>query len=223
MWRFTWRRRPKLDPLCEDIDLSRLAPFVEAERYLLVYPVAVGVHYGLVVVFEAASGERVHVMHSPGLDHGGGMENFVEWVATAVRVRDPRAVALLTSWPTDKDRAPVDDHLMRHVMGPNPSGVASPSTTVLMSSDGSVVDNVLTRDRPCPYSGSSFWPRLSPQEWTQILGTPVTRLSMAEWTAAADLVDPDRATRDAAEREAAGAVAVLEAFLDDVTGETPVS
>src|SRR5690606_6547484 len=97
MWPFRRRQR---DPLLDNQDLEASAPFHEAERYLLVYPVAVGLNYVMVVVYEADTGERVHVAHSPGGGlRGGGMYNFVEWIATGVRRRDPHAAALLTSWP----------------------------------------------------------------------------------------------------------------------------
>lgn len=47
----------------------------------------------------------MHIAHSPGITPAGaGMENSVEWIATGVRRRDERAVALLTGWPTDRDR-----------------------------------------------------------------------------------------------------------------------
>lgn len=213
MWPF---RRRSRDLLLTDVDLAQFAPFAEAERYLLVYPTAVALNYVLVVVYEAAGGKRVHVAHSPGISPAGaGMENFIEWIATGVHRRDPRAIALLTSWPTDRDGPYTDDELMRSHFAPCKGGVASPSRTVLMGEDGEV-QNVLTRDQECLYQQPSFGPRLPAGEWSRILGTEVRRFSIAEWEAAANEVDPDRSIRDAADRESEHRFAVEQAFLKEM-------
>lgn len=213
MWPFKRSSRNR-DLLLEEVDLSVFAPFAEAERYILVFPVGVGQNYVLVVVYEAGTGERVHVAHSPGYQRGGGMENFVEWVATGVRRRDPRAIALLTSWPTDATAARFDE-LVRSSFAPREGGRASPGTTVLVGEQGEV-QNVLTRDHECWYADPSFYPRLPRREWSRILGTEVLRFSTTEWEEAADAVDPDRAIRDQADRETDDQFAVHDAFLKEM-------
>lgn len=216
MWPFTRRGRAGCarDLLTEDVDLAEFAPFAEAERYLLVFPVGVGLNYVLVVVYQARSGERVHAAHAPGdLRRGGGMENFIEWIATDVRRRDPQAIALLTSWAADRSRG--SDELMRSHFAASATGRDSTSRTVLVDQHGRV-ENVLSRDQECLYAAPSFFPRLSPAEWSEILGVPVRRFTASEWEAAADDVDPDRRIRDAADQESADRHAVHLAFLREM-------
>lgn len=212
MWPFN-RRRDR-DPLLEDADLAMFAPYVEAERYLLVYPTAVGLNYVLVVVYQSGTGERVHVAHSPGFGvEGGGMENFVEWIATGVRVRDPAAIALLTSWPPDQHRVN-NDELMRHHFDAHRAGKDSPGQTILMNTEGEV-QNVLRHEQKCLYTNPSFGPRRSCHQWSDILGVEVQQFTKSEWQAAADDVDPDRSIRDAAEQESRHRFAIFDAFLKE--------
>lgn len=212
-------RRRKRDLLLEDVDLARFAPDDEVERYLLVYPTAVVLNYVLVVVYESRGGQRVYVAHSPGITPAGaGMENFVEWIATGVRLRDDRAVALLTGWPTalnPHSLHPAPDELMRSHFAPCPGRAAATGTTVLLSREGGV-ENVLDREHACRYASPSFFPRLSAAEWSRILGAEVRKFSTDEWAEAADAIDPDRRIRDAAERESAHRSAVFHAHLKDM-------
>lgn len=216
MWPFkrSTRNRQR-DLLLEDVDLETFAPFTEVDRYLLVFPVAVGFHYVMMLVYEADTGERVHVAHSPGFHRGGGMVNFIEWIATGVRRRDSRAIALLASWPTDVDELLDDDALTRSHFTANPTGVASPSTTVLVGETGGV-ENVLTREQECLYAEPSFFPRRSAAEWSRILGTTVVRFSTTEWEAAADEIDSDRSIRDETEHESDQRMAVQTAFFKEM-------
>lgn len=214
MWPFhRGARRRRRDLLLDELDLAGFAPFTEAERYLLVFPVAVGFGYVLVVVYQAGGGQRVHVAHSPGLQRGSGMWNFVEWIATGVRRRDPHAVALLTSWPPDTGAG--HDLLTRCVFAPRAGGRASPGTTVLLDQAGEV-ENVLTRDQDCLYADPSFSPKLTAQQWSSILGCPVRQFSTAEWQTAADAVDPEREIRDHADRESEQRWAVAKAFYREM-------
>jgi len=181
-----------------DLDLTRLGPFREVDRYLLGFEVGVGLHYGLGVVYENKSPrrDRVHVFHSPGLDRGGGMLNFVEGIATQIRRRDDRAIALLTAWPTDFDSGASPERLIRHVMAPNDGSVRGGLFTV-------DEDDGFTNLVPASvqlYAASSFAPRPRTDELEAELGTPVVRFSSAEWEVAADQVDPDRSIRDEIDR-----------------------
>lgn len=213
MWPFKRSRRRQRDLLLEDVDLSAFAPFAEAERYLLVFPVGVGFNYVLLLVYEASTGERVHVAHSPGFQTGGGMENFIEWIATGVRRRDPRAVALLTSWPPDINDG--IDELMRSHFAVRKGGMASPGTTYLVD-ENAEVQNVFTRNQVCLYTSPSFGPRLSAGEWSRILGTEVRRFTTAEWEAVADEIDPGRSLRDMADEASTERFADLEAHMKEM-------
>lgn len=213
MWPFRRRQR---DLLLDNQDLEPLGPFSEAERYLLVYPVAVGLNYVMVVVYESTSGERVHVAHSPGSGlRGGGLYNFVEWIGTGIRRRDPRAVALLTSWPPDEERPPLVNEVVRIHFRERTQGAAPVGRTVLVDNEGDVA-NVLTREQECFYQAPVFGPRTSADEWSRILDVTVPRFTTTEWEAAAEEIDPDRSIRDAAERESDHQHRAYKAFLDDM-------
>ncbi|MET9265302.1 hypothetical protein [Amycolatopsis sp. NPDC004079] len=212
-------RRRERDLLLEDVDLAQFAPYAEAERYLLVYPTAAALNYVLVVVYESGGGQRVHVAHSPGITpSGAGMENFVEWIATGVRLRDDRAIALLTGWPTDRDHYsshPDPDELMRSHFAPCRRKKAATGKTVLLNSAGEV-ENVLVREQECLYESPSFFPRLPAAEWSRILGTEVRKFSRDEWKAAADQIDPDRSIRDHTDAESARRHAMVDAHLKEM-------
>ena len=145
MWPFTRRKNPTTDPLTFEVDLGPLGPFHEVDMYLLVWRNALAQSYGLTVVYEGRRGDRVHVVHSPGYEHGGAMETHGEWLGTEVRRRDPAAVALFLVWPaeTSSFNSP-EAELIRVWFTLNPTGTASPSQTILMSegNDGPVLDNV---------------------------------------------------------------------------------
>lgn len=213
MWPF---RRRQHDPLLDNQDLEPLAPSSEAERYLLVYPVAVGLNYVMIVVYEAAGGERVHVAHSPGSGlRGGGLYNFVEWIGTGIRRRDPDAAALLTSWPPDEERSPLVNEVVRIHFRERTRGTAPVGRTILVDDHGDVA-NVLTREQECLYQYPVFGPRTSADEWSRLLGVEVPRFTTTEWDAAANVIDPDRSVRDAAERESDYQHQAYKAFLDDM-------
>lgn len=203
MWPFGKRSKVIGDPLTQEVDLSRLAPFREVGRYLLVWTDGLGQSYGLVVVYEGARGERVHVVHSPGHDYGGTMETHAEWLATAVTQHDPDAVAIFLVWPTGGGFSRTEPELIRVWFDPNPSGVASSRQTILLGDapDGSLqVDNVFAKQGQCRYAGTVFGPRNSPQWWSEVLGCEIVTFTQQGWEDAADQVDPDRRQRAAVER-----------------------
>lgn len=213
---FHFKRRIK-DPFLEMVDLAVYAPFAEGEHYLLIYPVAEGVNIALVVVYEARSGERVHVVHSPGMDRlGAGQVNFAEWIATAIRKRDPHAVAMLTSRATDEDDVGLgsDFELVRNTFEALSSGRKHVRQTIVMG-DADTDSTVLNRDEECLYTNPG-WRHGSTAEWSRILGTPIRRFSSAEWDTAADKVDPDRSIRAAAKRVSEQAFAEMDAFFREM-------
>lgn len=228
MWPFSRRSKAPVDHLTYEVDLSKLGPFREVDRYLLVWPNALSQSYGLCLVYEGRRRSRVHVVHSPGYTHGGSMENFGEWVGTAVRRRDPGAVALFLSWPPD--RATVGeqkDELIRVWFDLNPSGVASRGRTVLMSEaadGGTQVDNVFVKSAECLYQDMSYGhPRQSPEHWANVLGCPVPTFTEAAWVAAADEVDPGGVQRRAVEEATASAMDGQIAWMKEmgVYGDEP--
>lgn len=219
MWPFTRRKNPTTDPLTFEVDLGPLGPFHEVDMYLLVWRNALAQSYGLTVVYEGRRGDRVHVVHSPGYEHGGAMETHGEWLGTEVRRRDPAAVALFLVWPaeTSSFNSP-EAELIRVWFTLNPTGTASPSQTILMSegNDGPVLDNVFTKPGECLYDDMHYGhPRQGPAYWSKVLGCPVTTFTPAEWAAAADQVDPGRAQRADVEQASADAMADQIAFLKE--------
>jgi|GEM_PF-4736021 len=220
MWPFKRAKHNQTDMLLTDVDLAEFAPFTEADRYLLVFPVAVGCNYVLVQVYESHGNRgRLHIAHSPGITaSGAGMVNFVEWIGTGIHRRDPQALALLISWPTDEfagDSVFGDDILSRVSFEGRASGIASPSETLLMNADGTVQD-VVTNDQECLYQSPGFFPEHSPEEWSRILGTAVQRFSTAEWETAANELDPDRSIRDAADQATQQEFSDLDAFFKEM-------
>lgn len=206
MWPFTRSSKAPVNPLTEDVDLARLAPFREVERYLLVWRNAMAHSYGLAVVYECRTGERVHVVHSPGYDHGGAMETHGEWLATEVRKRDDAAAAIFLVWPRQETFSGTTEvELIRVWFAPNPSGAASPRKVVLMGEreNGSPrVDNVFAKSTECLYQDIVFGsPRQGPEHWAQVLGCAIPTYTEAEWVAAADLVDSGRVQRASVEKE----------------------
>ncbi len=205
MWPFPKREQPAVDQLTLEVDLGPLGPFHETERYLLVWRNGLAQSNGLTVVYEGRHGDRVHVVHSPGYDHGAGMETHGEWVGTEVRRRDPSAVALFLVWP--RDLSAIGDpkaELIRVWFTPNPAGVASPTRTILMSDgeDGPpLVENIFTKPAECLYEDMRYGhPRRSPDFWADVLGCPVPTFTTAEWVGAADHVDPGRVQRAGVEK-----------------------
>lgn len=228
MWPFTRRKPPAVDPLTAEVDLAPLGPFHEAERYLIVWRNGLAKSYGLAVVYQGRRGERVHVVHSPGYDHGGAMETHGEWLGTEVRLRDPKAVALFLAWPLDVSAlSNPQDELIRVWFTPNPAGVASPAQTILMSEDPDgrpQVDNVFTKPGDCLYQDMHYGhPRQSPEHWAEILGCPIPTFTAVEWVTAADQVDPDRVQRAAVEQAAQDAFDGQVAFMKELGlyGESP--
>ena len=228
MWPFPKRKQSAVDQLTLEVDLGPLGPFHETERYLLVWRNGLAQSYGLTVVYEGRHGDRIHVVHSPGYDHGAGMETHGEWVGTEVRRRDPSAVALFLVWP--RDLSAIGDpkaELIRVWFTPNPAGVASPTRTILMSDgeDGPpLVENIFTKPAECLYEDMRYGhPRRSPDFWADVLGCPVPTFTTAEWVGAADHVDPGRVQRAAVEKAEQGAFDGQIAFLKEhgIYGGTP--
>lgn len=219
MWPFTRRKNPAPDPLTFEVDLGPLGPFHEVDRYLLVWRNALAQSYGLTVVYEGRRGGRVHVVHSPGYDHGGAMETHGEWLGTEVRRRDPAAVALFLVWPVETSpfNRP-EAELIRVWFTSNPTGTASPSRTILMSEgdDGPEIDNVFTKSGDCLYADMHYGhPRQSPAYWSAVLGCPIMTFTPAEWAEAADQVDPGRAQRASVEKASEDAMAGQIAFMKE--------
>lgn len=230
MWPFTKRNKPTADPLTQDVDLAQLAPFREVERYLVVWPNSLAQSYALAIVYEARRGERVHIVHSPGYQHGGAMETHCEWLGTTIRQRDPAAVGLFIVWPRESGPFPEKgSQLIRVWFTPNESGVGSPRQTFLMSEDAEgnpQIDNVFTKPAVCFYDNTVFdHPRLGPDHWAKVLGCPIDTFSEDEWVIAADQVDPGRVQRAAVEQGSQDAYDAQMAWMKEmgVYGDEPES
>lgn len=234
MWPFSQRSKTPFDHLTHEVELAGRGPFHEVERYLIVWPDALAQSYGLAIVYQGRKRNRVHVVHSPGYKHSGSMENFGEWIATAVRLRDPNAAALFLSWPPDRSAGQMQKpELMRVWFALNPSGIAARSKTVLMSeaADGATeLDNVFTKSGECLYKDMTYGhPRHSPDYWANILGCPIPTFTGEAWVAAADEVDPGgvqrRAVEVATEDALKGQIAWMKemgVYGDEQGGEDPL-
>lgn len=94
--RFFGLRRP--DGLTRQTPLDQFAPATAGAPQIIGYRVGAGGQHAVLDLPYTSRTGTVHLVTPAGRAHAG-MENFVENIAEQIRRTDPRAAALLISWP----------------------------------------------------------------------------------------------------------------------------